>query len=207
MSIVEKIFGLLLKPGDTLYLLKEERNTLQQTLIYLCMLALVPFMTTFIGYTAVGFSGGPEGNIRIAVGSTLIHVMVQYILTVGGVFILALIVNLLAPKMGGKENFLQAFKTIAYACTPSLIGGFLSIHPRLSLTGSTAGFLLGLIIAIYGIYILYQGLSILMECPKTTILAYTVMTVIGGIVVWGFLEIINNKIATSIVRDTISSIL
>jgi len=175
-----------------------------QPLIYLCILALIPFMATFIGYAAVGFSGGPEGNIRVSVSYTLIHVVVQYILTVGGVFIFAFIVNLLAPRMGGKEDYLQAFKTVVYACTPSLIGGILSIHPRLSLMVSMGGFVLGLIIALYGLYILYQALSVLMECPKTTIMTYTVTSAIGGIVVWGVLNIINNVIAKSIVQDTIS---
>lgn len=207
MNMFENTIGLLLKPGDTLPLLKEDYTDLKQPLIYLCILALIPFMATFIGYTAVGFSGGPDGNIRVPVGSTLVHVVIQYILTVGGVFIFALIVNLLAPKMGGKEDFLQAFKTVVYACTPSLIGGFLSIHPRLSLTASTAGFILGLIIAIYGIYILYQGLLILMECSKTTITTYTVVAVISGIIVWIFLEIVNNVIATGIVEDAVSGML
>ena len=204
MNILEKIVGLLLKPRDTLHLLKEESITLQEPLIYLCILALISFMATFIGYAAVGFSGGPEGNIRVSVGSTLIHVVVQYILTVGGVFIYAFVVNLLAPKMGGKEDYLQAFKTVVYACTPSLIGGFLFIHPRMSLTVSMGGFILGLIIALYGLYILYQALSVLMECPKTTITTYTVTAAVGGVVVWVVLSVINNVIARSIVEETVN---
>ncbi len=207
MNILDKVMGILFKTNETLPLLKEESNTLQQPLIYLSILALIPLMATFIGYSAVGFDMSTENNLRLPVTLTLIHIVVQFLLTAGGVFLTALIVNYLAPNFGGKENYPHAFMAVSFACTPSLIGGIFAIHPKLSLLGSWAGFIVGLIIALYGLYILYQALPILMESPKTTASTYTLVVAIGGIVIWLGLGIINNLIAENIINDAIDSLM
>jgi hypothetical protein len=206
MDIIGKIMGILLKTDETLTMLKDEPDTLQESIFYLSILALIPFVATFIGYTAVGFAGG-NGNIRLPIGSALTHVVVQYILTVGGVFLAALYVNLLAPQLGGKNDFPQALKTIVYACTPSLIGGVLSIHHKLSLTGSAAGFIIGLVIALYGVYILYQAIPILMESPRTTVSTYTLLAAVGGVAIWVVCDMLNNLIARSIMNEAVNRML
>ena len=207
MNILDKVKAILFKTNETLPLLKEESNTLQQPIIYLAILALIPLMATFIGYSAVGFDTITGSNVRLPVTSSLIHIIVQFLLTVVGVFLTALIANYMAPKFGGKENYPQAFKAVSYACTPSLIGGILAIHPKMSLLGSWAGFIFGLIIAIYGLYILYQALPVLMESPKTSAFTYTLIVAVGGIVIWGGLDIINNFIAKSIINNAISHLI
>jgi hypothetical protein len=207
MNILDKVMGILFKTNGTLPQLKEESNTLQQPMFYLAILTLIPFMATFIGYSAIGFDTSAGSNFRLPVTSSLIHIVVQFLLTVGGVFLTALIVNYMAPKFGGKGNYPNAFKAVSYACTPSLIGGVLAIHPKMSLLGSWSGFVIGLIIAIYGLYILYQALPVLMESSKTSASTYTLIVAVGGIIIWGGLAGINNLIATNIFNKAISGLM
>jgi hypothetical protein len=90
------------------------------------------------------------------------------------VFVVALIVDALAPSFGGQKNTVSALKLVAYSYTPSFVGGLLMVLPFL-------GPLL-LLFALYGLYLLYLGLPVLMKCPKEKAPVYTVVIVVIALV-------------------------
>ena len=69
-------------------------------------------------------------------------------------------------------------KVAVYSYTPGWIAGVLGIVPALGL--------IGIVIALYGIYLLYLGLPRLMKNPEEKSIGYTAVVVICAIVV-GFL--------------------
>ena len=91
------------------------------------------------------------------------------------VYLMALIVDALAPSFGGRKDFLSALKLVAYGCTAAFVGGIFNLMPSLSV--------LGLLAAIYSIYLLYLGLPVLMHCPAEKAPAYTAVVVVSGIVI------------------------
>jgi hypothetical protein len=95
------------------------------------------------------------------------------------VFVLALIIDALAPTFEGTKSQIGALKLSAYASTASFLGGVFSLIPSLSILGALA--------ALYGIYLIYIGLPVLMKCPPDKALAYTavvvVCAIIGGVVI------------------------
>jgi hypothetical protein len=92
------------------------------------------------------------------------------------VYIVALIVEVLAPNFGGTKDRVQAVKTIAYAYTASWVAGIAALVPFL-------GLLIALAAGIYGIYLLYLGLPHTMKCPQDKAGGYTAVIVIIVIVV------------------------
>jgi hypothetical protein len=90
------------------------------------------------------------------------------------VFVLALIVNALAPTFGGTKIPITALKLVAYRMTASFLGGIFGLIPMLGI--------LAFIAALYSIYLFYTGVPVLMKCPQEKAPAYTVVVVVIGIV-------------------------
>jgi hypothetical protein len=93
-----------------------------------------------------------------------------------GVYVLALIINALAPTFGGTSNLTQALKVAAYGATAAWVGGVFHLFPLLGI--------LGLLAALYTLYLLYLGLPVLMKSPPYRSFGYTVWVVIAAIVLF-----------------------
>jgi hypothetical protein len=95
-------------------------------------------------------------------------------MSLAGVYVLALIVNLLAPNFNGEKNFIQALKLAAYSYTASWVVGIFMIVP-------TLGFLM--ILGLYSLYLVYTGIPVLMKAPQEKSLGYTVAVVIAAVII------------------------
>jgi hypothetical protein len=177
MDLIEKVKRLLLKPQDTLPVLKAEPEIIQELLKYICILALIPTLAAFIGKAVIGVGIGDWGRFRAPVGYALITAFILYILTVGSVLLIGLIIDLLAPYFGSSRNYIGALKTAAYSSTPFMLGGVLAIFSSAVIS------LLWFIIALYGIYILYLALPVFMESPSEQSISYSISTIAGVIIV------------------------
>jgi hypothetical protein len=92
------------------------------------------------------------------------------------VFVVALIADALAPNFGGQKNPIQSLKLVAYSMTASWVGSVFGIVPML-------GWLLAVLAAFYGIYLLYTGSSVMMKVPEAKAAGYTAVVVIVAIIV------------------------
>jgi len=105
----------------------------------------------------------------------LSQLLLGYALSLAMVFVVALIVDALAPSFGGTKDRVQALKTVTYAYTASWLAGIAAILPFISL-------LIMLVAGIYGIYLLYLGLPHTMKCPQDKAAGYTAVIIIVVIV-------------------------
>lgn len=136
---------------------------------YILWLAAIPPLCTFLktsmsGYSLLGLGG-------IGAGAAVL----TYALSLIGVFVLALIIDALAPTFGGQKDRIQALKTAAYAYTASWVGGLGLLLPGI-------GWLIALALGIYSIYLLYLGLPHTMKSPPDKAVGYTVVVIVVGIV-------------------------
>jgi len=90
------------------------------------------------------------------------------------VFVVALIVDALAPTFGGQKDALRALKVTAYSFTPAWVAAILRILPTLHIVAALIG--------LYGLYLMYVGLPVLMRTPADKALGYTVVVVLCAIV-------------------------
>jgi Yip1 domain len=97
-----------------------------------------------------------------------------YLLTFVAVYIVAWIVNLLAPTFSSQKNFDSALKVTVYSYTPSWLCGVFLLIPAL-------GFLR--ILGLYGLYLLYLGLPPVMKTPPDKAIWYTIVIVVCAIIV------------------------
>jgi len=110
------------------------------------------------------------------------HAIVRYVLTLVGVYVLALIIDALAPTFSGEKNIDQAFKLAAYSYTPGWLVGIFALIPALGFLG---------ILGLYGIYLLYVGLPVLMKSPQDKSKRYTITIIIAAVVIFIVIGVIS----------------
>jgi hypothetical protein len=103
------------------------------------------------------------------------HAIARYVLGLAGVYVLALIIDALAPSFGGTRNRVQALKVVAYSATAGWLAGIFAIIPALSLLG---------ILGFYSLYLIYLGIPVLMKAPPERALGYTVVAIVCAIVLY-----------------------
>ena len=142
---------------------------------YIIILAAIPAIFTFLKMSVIGISIPFAGTIRVGMGAGLANLLLGYVLSLGMVFVMALIIDALAPTFGGQKDQTQALKAAAYAYTASWVAGVGQIVPFLGLLIALAG-------GIYSIYLLYVGLPHTMKCPPDKAGGYTAVVIIIAIV-------------------------
>jgi hypothetical protein len=139
---------------------------------WVLVLAAIPALATMIGGLVFGY--GWFGIVyRPSIAEAASGAVVRYVMTVLGTFVLALIIEALAPQFGGTKNRVQAVKVAAYAATASWLAGIFGLVPSLAILG-----LLGL----YSLYLLYLGLPRLMKVADDKAMAYTLVTIVAAFV-------------------------
>ncbi len=141
---------------------------------YIAIIAALPSIAGFIKSSLIGTSFLGV-TVHAPIGSGLVRMLLTYLLSLGIVYVMALIINALAPSFGGQQSMLQALKTVAYAWTASWLAGIGILLPWIGLLILIAG-------GIYGIYLLYLGLPHTMKCPADRAGGYAAVSVIIAIV-------------------------
>jgi uncharacterized membrane protein len=183
MDAVERVKGILLKPKEEWQTISGETSTIPELYkTYILILAAIGPAASIIGMSVVGVRLPFGGSSRIPITASFASAGVHYILNLVGVYILALIIDALAPVFSGEKSMGQAFKVAAYSYTPGWVIGIIAVIPALSPLG---------ILGLYGLYLLYLGLPILMKAPKEKSLGYIIAVIIAAIIIFGVISYIS----------------
>jgi hypothetical protein len=176
MNLVERAKNILLAPAKEWDVIKGEQLTIVDMFSkYAMILAAIPAIAGFIGYSLIGISFG-FGTFRVPIGTSLVWAILQYILSLGGVFLLAFIMDALAPTFGCTKNLVAAVKIVVFSYTAAWVAGILNIIPSLAI-------LVGLA-SIYSLYLMYIGLQKIKDVPQDKMVGYFVVTIIAAVVVF-----------------------
>ena len=191
MNLVDRAKNILITPKTEWTVIDGETHTVQglYTQYVMILVAIAP-IASFIGYSLVGL-GGFGLHYRIPIGAGLAYAVMSYLLSLGSVYVLALIVDALAPTFGGQKNFIQAFKVAAFAPTAAWLAGIFSIIPAMAVLG---------IVGLYSLYLLYLGLPVLMRVPQDKSGPYLVVVLIAAIVLGAIIAAISALAIPSPVR-------
>jgi hypothetical protein len=175
MNAVARVKAILIDPaaawrgfekdiGDPAYLLGR----------YVAVLALIPALSSFVGATLIGVVA-PSGTIlRTDLIGGLFGAIFSYAASCAIVVLLGLIIDLLAPRFGGRRNFEDAFKLAVYSFTPLWLAGIFLLLPGLRFL---------LLTGVYGIYLFWLGAPRLAKVPEQQAANFTLVIVIcaGGL--------------------------
>lgn len=142
---------------------------------YILVLAAIPPLCNFLKLTLIGYNPLGLGAYRVGVTAGLGMAVVSYGLSLISVYVLALVIDALAPTFGGQKDRIQALKTAAYSYTAAWIAGVGMLLPWL-------GFLIAIAGLLYSIYLLYLGLPHTMKSLPDKAAGYTAVSVIVAVV-------------------------
>ena len=173
-DLVQRAKDILLDPRGAWPRIADEPATVASIYNpYVLVLAAIGPVAGFIGLSLIGV-GGFGTTFRVPLVRGLVQMVVGYGLSLAMVYAMALVVDWLAPNFGGQRNPIAALKLVAYSATAGMLGGFFSLLP--SLSG------LGLLAALYSMYLIFLGVPLLMRCPQEKALPYTGVVVVAGFV-------------------------
>lgn len=171
MNVVDRAKNILLQPKSEWQVIAGETHSVQGLYTgYVMILAAIPVIATFVGFSLVGVMG-----VRMPIAYGITHMVVSYLLSLAAVYLLALVIDFLAPNFGGTKDFNQAIKVAAFSPTASWLAGIFALVPLLSVLG---------IVGLYSLYLLFVGLPPLMKTPEDKALPYTVVVILAAIVIW-----------------------
>ena len=176
MNMVERAKNILLNPNAEWETISQEPSQVADLYRnYIAPLAVIGPAASIVGMSVFGismpFSGG---TYRVPLMSSITSGVTSYVLALVAVFVIALIIDALAPVFGGEKNQMQALKVSAYASTPGWVAGIAMLVPMLGIIGLLAG--------LYGLYLTYLGLPVMMKAPKEKAIGYTAAVAVAAIV-------------------------
>lgn len=192
MNLVERAKGILLKPRDEWAKIDTESHTVQGLYTqYVMILAAIPAVAAFVGFSFIGVSGFGY-SYRVPVATGLAQMVLQYLLSLGAVYVMALVIDALAPSFAGTKSFAQALKVAAFFPTASWLAGIFYVIPALGILAIVGG--------LYSLYLLYLGLPLLMKAPEDKAVPYTVVVIIVAIVAMVIIGVISSLVVPGNVR-------
>ncbi len=179
MDRVQRAKEILFNPADVWPRIKSEEMTVAGVYwSYACVIAAIPPIAEAVGVSLIGTSFIGI-RYRAPLAGSVGAALVSYCLSLAALYLVALVINLLAPRFSSQRNFTSAFKLAAYSWTPSCVAGVLLLFPSLAW--------LSRLLSLYGFYLLFTGLPVLMETPQQRVGLYVVATIFLSAIIVGFM--------------------
>ena len=158
-GLTARIKNILITPKSEWRVIQAEPTSVSRLYSgYVMPMAAFAAVMSFIRMSVVGVEVPSGGTIRASWINGLQTSLLTFLLSLGGLYLVGLVINSLASAFGGRPDRRQALKTAAYALTPTWLGTALSFLPM----GGLLQFLAGL----YGVYVLYIGLPVMMQAKE-----------------------------------------
>ncbi|MEJ2445801.1 MAG: Yip1 family protein [Exilibacterium sp.] len=196
MAILEHTLGILLHPDREWKAIRNERYSFAQVFIsHVPLLALIPCVSGFYGVTQVGWAVGDGDVVKLTTESALSLCILTYIAMLFGVYILGEFIHWMAKTYGvsgdEEKRRYEGAALAVYITIPVFLVGIVGAYPEIWINAVAT-----LVAACYSVYLIYQGIPILMNIPKERAFMYasSVVTVglvllvvvrVGSVILWG----------------------
>lgn len=166
--ILSRAYGLLRHPKQEWEQIRDERTNAAAIMAgYVAPLAAIAPIAGMVGQLAFRTPGVPVSS------GILTGAIVSFLVLAAVIFFLGILTNAVARHFEATPDELAALKLAAYAPTPALILGVVSLVPSLWWIA-----LLGLPVTAY---LIYRGLPVLMKCPEDRAQGYAATVLASGL--------------------------
>lgn len=163
MAMIDRIKGILIEPKTEWTSIAGEPATAMSIYTgWIMILAAIGPIAMLVGYADLGIPWA----LRVAVAAYVTALVIP--------FVLAMIVDVLAPSFGGQKDFVASLKLVAYSCTVVWLVGIAHV------LGMLAN-LLGWIAAVYALYTFFLGAPVLRKCSADKAIPFTLIVVLCAI--------------------------
>jgi hypothetical protein len=160
MNVVDRARAILFEPRTEWPAIERETGGMTALYVgYVAILAAVPEVANFIGQSLIG--------AYKPIGAGLMRAVVVYLATFPVVYLVAVVIDVAAPRFGGKKNWQNAFRLSVYAHTPLWLAGVFLLVPGLNFLVILGG--------LFGFRLLWVGLPLLMNARADRTMAYAAL--------------------------------
>ena len=165
MSMIDRVKNILVSPKTEWPKIAGEATTTQ---------------ALYTGYVMILAAIGPVAMLLRSTLTGTLEMILSYLISLIMLYVVALIVDVLAPTFGGEKDILQSLKLVAYSCTAVWLAGIFQIF------GMLAG-VISLIALIYSLYTFYLGVTVMKKVPVEKAVPYTLVVIVCVIVLGALL--------------------
>ena len=177
-GLIQRVINIITKPKQEFEVIANETPNVGKIFTtYVLPLLLIPTVAQIIGLGLIGKKIG-IGAWSVNYKSWEWGITTGVSTFIGGlisIYLVALVIDLLAPSFGSEKNFGRSFQLAAYSWTPVWVAGIFYILPALGIIASLAG--------IYGLVLLYMGLVPLKKTPAEKVAVYFIVSLLVVIVI------------------------
>src|SRR5262245_7955688 len=110
MPPISHVFGILFRPSSEWQAIEPEQSSVAGLMLgYVAPLALIPAIAWLIGVSVIGVSVS-VGTFKVPLAAGLISIAIGYVVTFVNVYLVALVIDALAPTFDSLRNSTQALK-------------------------------------------------------------------------------------------------
>lgn len=170
MNLVDRAKNILLTPDKEWEVIKGETLSIGDMYTkYAMILAAIPAVAGFIGMSVM------STLTRIPLASGLAYAVLSYLFSLGSVYLLAYVIDALAPNFGAQKDMVASMKVSVFSMTAWWLAGIFTILQPLWILS---------LVGLYSLYLLYVGMKLLKGAPADKLVGYYVVTLIIGILIY-----------------------
>lgn len=196
MALLDHTLGIMTHPDAEWAAIRKQKSSFRQVFLsHVPFLAAIPALASFFGLTQVGWTIGDGAVVKLTVNSALSLCALTYVALLAGVYVLGEFINWMAKTYGveGDEERRHYSGTAlaVYITTPLMLAGAVTAYPMLWLNAVVI-----MAAAVYSVYLIYEGVPILMSLDKERAFMYSssiltiglvlmVSAMIATVIIWG----------------------
>ncbi|MDX1451333.1 MAG: Yip1 family protein [Oleiphilaceae bacterium] len=185
MSLLHS-FGILTHPDKEWESIREDHESASRLYIsHVLLLALIPAISAYYGTTQVGWQIGDGQIVKLTEASAAQLCILFYVAMLCGIYLIGRFIDFFSMTYGVDGSEHNGVVLAAYTATPLFLIGIIAIYPVV-----WVNMIAGVVAICWSVYLLYEGLPILMKIPKEKgfMFASSVLTV-GLVMLVGLLAI------------------
>ncbi|MGD8174602.1 Yip1 family protein [Marinimicrobium sp. ARAG 43.8] len=195
MAMLQHTLGIFTNPDREWQRIRSDNETfLRVYLRHVPLLALIPCIAGYFGVTEVGWSVGAGGVVKLTAQSALMMAAAAYVAQLVAVYVLGEYINWMSRSFGVQDEasrrHYEGTALAVYSAIPMMLAGLVLLYPHMWLVVSVY-----IVAACYSVYLIYEGIPILMNIPKergfiyassviTVGLVLTVVVMVTTVIVW-----------------------
>ncbi len=187
MGFLQHTLGILIRPSSEWTAIRNAKKSYVQVFVsHVPILALIPVVSAFIGVTQVGWSIGDGPSVRLSVSSAATLCALTYVALIGGIYVFGEFINWMSKTYGvsdpADQRHYGGTALAVYTTMPLLLGGFALLYPLPWFVVAVLG-----LAACHSIYLIYEGIPLLMNIPRERAFLYASSVVTIGLVLMVFI--------------------
>jgi hypothetical protein len=161
--VLNHLWGLLSHPDQEWESIRNEPNTLSRHyLAHTVILAAIPAVCGYIGATQIGWRIGDDPTIHLLTPESALQLCTLfYLAMITGVFVLGKFIDFLSITYQGDDHTARGVALASYTSTPLFVVGVIALFPVL-----WVNMLVAMLAIAYTVFLLYEGIPILMKIPS-----------------------------------------